>query len=180
MKEASFSKSNAVYIEFDIKDIEKYNWGDDPDISLLMLNNDDLLESDDDFIFYNQGQLKESVNLEYKYFGTGTDDEFVQIDFNKLPNHIKRIVFIATMHSNHTEKFDVEIGIRINIIENLGTIPKEFKYSFNKLFFMNPTQTYLLFELRQVDMKWDLFDIDKCVEGDLASTYEYYSKNKGI
>lgn len=54
MKEASFSKSNAIYIGLDIKDIEKYNWGDDPDISLLTLNNNDLLELDDNFIFFNQ------------------------------------------------------------------------------------------------------------------------------
>ena len=95
---------------------EAYGYDLDLDASLLILNRDGRVRSDEDFIFYNNLQTPEGhiVPSGDKRDGLGEGDkEAIDIDLPKLPFDIEKMLFIVSIH-NAEERFqsfkDVESG----------------------------------------------------------------------
>jgi tellurium resistance protein TerD len=111
---------------------EKVNGYDlDMDVSLLILNRENKVRSDEDFIFYNNLKSFEGSVVhngdERKGFGEG-DKEAIDIDLTGLPYDIEKMMFIISIH-NANERFqsfkDLESGfIRIINFETHQEIGK--------------------------------------------------------
>lgn len=79
----------------------------DLDASLFMVKEDGKVRGEQDFIFYNQ---KESSCGSIKHMGdslTGEgsgDDEVIEIDLEKVPQDIKKLVVVVTIHEADVRK----------------------------------------------------------------------------
>ena len=96
---------------------EKVNNHDlDLDVSLLILNRENKVRGDEDFIFYNNLQSIEGSVVhsgdQRKGFGEG-DKEAIDVNLTQLPYDIEKMMFIISIH-NANERFqsfkDVESG----------------------------------------------------------------------
>lgn len=179
MKDIEFACNDMIYIGFAVKERSQYNYGDDPDISLLLLNKEQLLETDDDFLFYNQSSLKnKSIILEYQYFGTGSDDQFAFIDFGSIPEHIENMRFIITRHADNSTELNYELTIRITSkVSDIQSIPSNFEHSLTKCFRLDSSkQMMYLFDIIKKDSNWYLSFTERIEHGDLCNVYEQYAK----
>ncbi|PAB60587.1 TerD family protein [Anaeromicrobium sediminis] len=84
-------------------DTNKYDGGRDFDLdtAAFLLQEDNKVSSDSDFVFYNnlQGGNGSVTHLGDNRTGEGDgDDEQVKIDLSKVPANIKRLAFSATIH----------------------------------------------------------------------------------
>ena len=82
---------------------EREDAGDafDLDASAFLLNSDNKVRSDDDFIFFNQLSSKcgSVVHQGDNLTGAGDgDDEQIVVDLPKVPSDVERIVFIVTIY----------------------------------------------------------------------------------
>lgn len=81
----------------------------DLDASLFMLKEDGKVKSERDFIFYNQ---KESACGSVKHLGdnlTGEgagDDETIEINLEKVPPEIKKLIVAVTIHEAEARKLN--------------------------------------------------------------------------
>ena len=181
MSDVEFAYNDMVYIGFATKDRNQYNYGDDPDLSLLLLNKEQLLESDNDFLFYNQSSIdNKSVILEYQSLGTGSDDQFAYIDFGSLPAHIENMKFIVTRHTKSTTGLNYDLTIRIAYKACADqTIPSNFEHILKKTFRLESSeQTMYLFDIKKVESGWRLSFIEQIKRGDLSNVYEQFTKKQ--
>jgi tellurium resistance protein TerD len=75
--------------------------GFDLDASVFMVTADGKVRSDSDFIFYNQleSSCGSVVHTGDNLTGEGEgDDEAVQVDLNRVPTEIEKLVFSVTIH----------------------------------------------------------------------------------
>jgi len=179
MSVIKFAYNDMVYIGFAVKDRNQYNYGDDPDLSLLLLNKEQLLESDSDFLFYNQSSVdNKSVILEYQSLGTGSDDQFAYIDFGSLPNHVENIKFIVTRHTKNTTGLNYDLTFRIAYQASSDKpIPSNFEHILTSAFRLESSeQTMYLFDIRKTKYEWQLSIIEQIKPGDLSYVYEQFAK----
>lgn len=181
MSVIEFTYNDMVYIGFTVEDRNQYNYGDDPDVSLLLLNKEQLLESDNDFLFYNQSSIdNKSVILEYQYLGTGSDDQSAYIDFGSLPKHIENMKFIITRHAKSTTGLNYDITIRIAYKASADRpVPSNFEHILTKAFRLESSEhTMYLFDIRKVEYGWQLSFIEQIKHGDLNDVYEQFTKKQ--
>ncbi|MBF0100241.1 MAG: TerD family protein [Desulfobacterales bacterium] len=104
-KEAPGLKTIFVGLGWDVRATDGAAF--DLDASAFMLKEDGKVSSERDFIFYNQ---KESACGSVKHLGdnlTGAgsgDDEVVEINLEKVPAEIKKVVFAVTIHEAETRQ----------------------------------------------------------------------------
>jgi chemical-damaging agent resistance protein C len=84
-------------------DTNRYDGGHDFDLdaSAFLLSEDGKLQNDADFIFYNnlESRNKAVVHKGDNLTGAGDgDDEVILIDFSKIPEDIKKIAIVVTIH----------------------------------------------------------------------------------
>ena len=84
-------------------DTNRYDGGHDFDLdaSAFLLSEDGKLQNDADFIFYNnlESRNKAVVHTGDNLTGAGDgDDEVILIDFSKIPEDIKKIAIVVTIH----------------------------------------------------------------------------------
>lgn len=84
-------------------DINRYDGGHDFDLdtAAFLLKDDNKVSIDTDFVFYNNlaDGAKSVVHLGDNRTGEGDgDDEQIKIDLSKVPSHVHRIAFSATIH----------------------------------------------------------------------------------
>ena len=84
-------------------DTNKYDGGHDFDLdaSAFLLGANGKLMRDEDFVFYNNlnGRDGAVVHTGDNLTGEGDgDDEVIYIDFTKIPNDIKKIAIVVTIH----------------------------------------------------------------------------------
>lgn len=84
-------------------DTNRYDGGHDFDLdaSAFLLSEDGKLQNDTDFIFYNnlESRNKAVVHAGDNLTGTGDgDDEVIMIDFSKIPEDVKKIAIVVTIH----------------------------------------------------------------------------------
>lgn len=73
----------------------------DLDASVFLLNSNGMLQRDEDFIFYNNLESRNGAVVHTGDNRTGDgdgDDEAIMIDFSKMPDDIKRISIVVTIH----------------------------------------------------------------------------------
>ncbi|MBA4537790.1 TerD family protein [Bacillus aquiflavi] len=88
-------------------DVNKYDGGNDFDLdsSVFLLNESGKVNSDSDFIFYNnlQGGNGSVVHAGDNRTGEGDgDDEQIKINLNAVPANVHRIAFTITIHDAET------------------------------------------------------------------------------
>lgn len=90
-------------------DTNKYDGGYDFDLdaSAFLLGENGKLIKDEDFVFYNnlEGRDGAVVHTGDNLTGEGDgDDEVIYIDFTKIPNEIKKIAIVVTIHDAETRR----------------------------------------------------------------------------
>lgn len=90
-------------------DTNRYDGGFDFDLdaSVFLLDENDRLIRDEDFVFYNNTNGRDGavVHTGDNLTGTGDgDDEVILIDFAKIPSEIKKISVCVTIHEAEARK----------------------------------------------------------------------------
>ncbi len=98
-KEAPGMKNLLIGLGWDVRATDGASF--DLDASLFMVKDDGKVRNENDFIFYNQkisscGSVK---HLGDNRTGEGTgDDEVIEVELNKVPAEIKKLVVAVTIH----------------------------------------------------------------------------------
>lgn len=97
--------------------------GFDLDASVFMVTADGKVRSDADFIFYNQleSSCGSVVHTGDNLTGEGEgDDEAVQVDLNRVPTEIEKLVFSVTIHdaASRRQNFGMVSNAFIRIVND--------------------------------------------------------------
>lgn len=91
----------------------------DIDVSAFLLNSDGKVSGDGDFIFYNQKEdSSKSISLDTEP-DNGDDVQLFIIKTNKLPTHVSKIIFVATIDkaAERSQNFSCVSELCIRIFE---------------------------------------------------------------
>lgn len=156
------------------------NVGDefDADVSALILGADDKLLSEQHFVFYNN--LKSPgegvVHTGDNRTGEGDgDDEKLIVDFTRMGDQAKRIVFVVTIHDAEARNQNFgQIGGAFIRIGNDETQEEILKYDLNEDYSIETAVTFA--ELYEKDGEWKFNAVGVGRQGGLQSFLNEYNK----
>lgn len=160
-----FSCDDKVEIEFGLQDFDKYNYGDDPDVSILMLDENNKISNEKDILFYgNESSEDGSISFFEQEW-----NKLTQITFSKISKRIQKLLFVATIYlpnaNLHKNIMDIRISSENNDKEN---------FCFSQTFEMLPSQNYKLFSITRGDSNWNLKFIEEYEDGMLIDILNKY------
>lgn len=160
-----FSNDDKIKIEFDLQGFDKYNYGDDPDVSILMLNEHNKITKEKDILFYGNDSSEDgSISFFEQEWNKPT-----QITFSKISKRIQKLLFVATIYlpnaNLHKNIMDIRISSENNEKEN---------FCFSQTFEMLPSQNYNLFSITRCDSNWNLEFIEEYEDGALIDILNKY------
>lgn len=159
-------------------DINKYDKNEtfDIDASAFLLAENDKVLNDQGFVFYhNSSDPSNSV----VYSGdnrTGEgegDDETIIVDLSKVPNEVKKIVFVVSIYdaNNKAQNFGLISNSYIRAIDE-DTNAELFKYELDEDF---STETGLIAgELYRRNNDWKFSAVGKAMSGGLSTIAKMY------
>ena len=123
------------------------------DISAFLLNGRGKVDSDGDFIFYNQPQdTHKSISLDSNP-NNGNDVSLFSINLEKIPAHIEKIVFTASIYStNESVNFSLIDDICIRVFEPDAFNERTITFKCNPT--SNKEKLIVLGELYQYKGQW--------------------------
>lgn len=152
----------------------RYTFGEefDLDISCFLLNENNSISEEKDFIFYNNPSSSCGSVL---YFGdnlTGgynqDGDEVINIDFPKLKDEIKKVIIVVSIHDSNKNKqsFGMVKEASVNIINRKNNKQLAF-FALSEAFIYE--SAVILCEFYRDDCEWKLKTLNGQEENSLAA-----------
>lgn len=159
-------------------DTNKYDGGADFDLdaSVFMVGNNGRVNSDSDFIFYNnlEHSSKSVIHTGDNRTGEGDgDDEAIIIDFSKVPSNIDKIAITVTIHDAiaRGQSFGQVTNAFVRVV-NKDNDNEVLRYDLTEDF---SVETALIFcELYRHNTEWKFSAIGSGFEGGLESLCKNY------
>ena len=165
MNNILFSNDDEIKIEFELQDFDKYNYGDEPDVSILMLDENNKISMEKDILFYGNDTSEDgSISFFEREW-----DKPTQITFSKIANRIHKLLFVATIHLPNANLHKNVMNIRIRSKNN----DKEC-FCFSQSFEMPSSQNYKIFSITRSGSNWNLKFIEEYENGTLIDIFEKY------
>ena len=149
----------------------------DLDVSIFLLDKNDLTREDDDFIFYNNmsgcdGAVEHSGD---NRIGAGEgDDETVRIDLSQIPFDIIRILFVITIYQGDEKGQDFS-GVNLAYLRlfNEQTNREIARINIDEAELTSGTALKIA-ELERIGPKWEFHAMGDLVDGGLKELAEKY------
>lgn len=145
----------------------------DIDVSAFLLNSQGKVNSDSDFIFYNQPEdPTQSVYLDSEP-DNGNDVKLFSIKLDKIPSYVNRIIFVATIDNaiERSQDFNCVSDLCIRIFEPDAFNEKTITF---KLTQVNKETALALGELYLHQSNWKFRSLGKGFESGLATLAQSY------
>ena len=163
-------------------DVKKVDTGNDFDLdaSVFLLGEDEKLMSDTHFVFYNNLKSPDphhSVeHMGDNLTGAGEgDDEVILVNFTKIPNDVKKLVFVVTIHE--ADKRNQSFGqvenafVRLVNVENKEEI---LRYDLTEDYSIETA--LIIAEIYNKDGQWRMGAVGSGYQGGLQAILNRYSK----
>ena len=153
----------------------------DVDISLFLLDKDDMTRKNEDFVFYNQMDTEEGA-IKHEgdnRIGAGEgDDETILIDLHGIPYDIFRIIFVYSIYKGAER--DQGLGLvknsYIRIINN-NDEHELVRFDLDEHFERNDQSAAIVGSLNRQGPKWHFTPVVEFAEGGLGEIATRYGMN---
>ncbi|MGK7940780.1 MAG: TerD family protein [Crocosphaera sp.] len=172
-------KAAFVGLGWDVKKVETGN-DFDLDASVFLLGEDEKLISDTHFVFYNNLKSPdEHHSVEHmgdNLTGAGDgDDEVILVNFTKIPNNVKKLVFVVTIHE--ADKREQNFGQVENAfvrLVNVETKEEVLRYDLTEDYSIETA--LIISEIYNKDGQWRMAAVGGGYQGGLQAILNRYSK----
>ena len=182
----SLSKGEKANLTKENPDLKKViaslGWDDehidfDLDVSVFLLNSEEKVTKDEDFIFYNN---LESETKAVIHTGNSKkraqNNETVMIDFSKIPSHVEKIAIIVTIHdANKRQQNFGQISNAFIQIINESNNEEILRYDLAEDFSIETV--LVISELYKSNEEWKFRAVGCGFQGDLAALCKNFGVN---
>lgn len=150
----------------------------DLDVSVIMLNKDEMTREDGDFVFYNNLKAYEGGVVHEGDSRTGAgegDDESISIMLEKIPFDILRVVFVLSVYKGYEKEHN--LGMVRNAymrVVNDETQHEILRFELTEILKDKTETGMLVAALNRIGPKWHFTPICEFVPGGLADIATRY------